>query len=149
MKAGIKGLSVLLFLLLSAGCATGPKYVEVKNDIPDLKEGEGRLFVYRERRWAGSAIQPEIKLDENIIGKSVAGGFIYADRPAGLYNLACGARFIKLYMKPGESTYVEMIPLAGPAGGGRFKINLRLVDPDYGRSMVKKLRYEDGSKTQF
>ena len=143
---GLRGLSFLLFLLLAVGCATGPKYAEVKMDIPELKAGEGRLFVYREKRWAGCAIQPEIKLNERIIGKSIAGGFIYVDRPKGLYKLACGLGFISLFINPGESTYVEMIPLAGPSGGGLFNITSRLVDPDYGRSMVQKLRYEGGKK---
>lgn len=50
----------------------------------------GRIYVYRTAAF-GAAVQPKVRLNEEVIGKAVPKGFFYVDRPIGEYTLsACG-----------------------------------------------------------
>ena len=71
----------MVLALLSAlamgtlGCASGPKYGEMKSSIPDLSPENGRIFFYRSANVIGSGIQPSVKLNGNVVGESRPGGF--------------------------------------------------------------------------
>ncbi|GAB7543144.1 hypothetical protein CS8_028150 [Cupriavidus sp. 8B] len=71
--------------ILATGCATGPSYEEVKQTMPPLRAGEGRIFFLRSSSLVGAAIQPELRIDEEVVGRSRPGGFFYADRKPGSY----------------------------------------------------------------
>jgi len=73
---------------LLAGCATGPSYDEVAQSFPPLRDGQGRVFFLRSASAIGSAIQPELRVDEEVVGRSRPGGFFFVDRPAGSYVAA-------------------------------------------------------------
>ncbi|MFP6853009.1 MAG: DUF2846 domain-containing protein, partial [Pseudomonadales bacterium] len=77
-------LSLVLFLVMT-GCATGQLYN--KELLPTLSaDDEGRVFVYR-TAIMGTGIRPDISVDGKIIGKAVAGGYFFADLPAGKHTL--------------------------------------------------------------
>ena len=79
------GLAVLLACLaLSAGCASGPKYSEIKGSIPDLPPDQGRIYFYRPSS-IGAAIQPNILLNGTVVGEMVPRGFFFVDRSPGSY----------------------------------------------------------------
>ena len=68
-----------------AGCAVGPKFDEVASAMPTMKAGGGHIYFLRSGLMVGAAIQPDIKLDGEIVGSSKPGSFFYLDRPAGNY----------------------------------------------------------------
>lgn len=77
----------LLLLLLAAalaGCASGPKYSEVKGSIPELGPEQGRIYFYRPSA-IGAAVQPNILLNGTVVGEMVPQGFFYVDRSPGTY----------------------------------------------------------------
>ncbi len=83
----IKGMTKLfLFLivaLLLGGCATtGPKFTEYAPSISHLAPDTGRIYLYR-TSVLEAAIQPEVKLNGEVIGKAVPNGFFYVDKKAG------------------------------------------------------------------
>jgi len=77
---------VLFCLLFTIGCASGPKYMEVAQTIPELNPDKGRIYVYRST-ILGAAIQPDVKLNGEVIGSSIARGFYFVDREPGDYKL--------------------------------------------------------------
>lgn len=79
--------ALCLFILALAGCATGPKYSEVRSTIPQLSADKGRIYFYRSANIFGSGIQPSVKLNGNVVGESKPGGFFYVDVPPGDYEV--------------------------------------------------------------
>jgi hypothetical protein len=87
MKNRARLLSVVAFALTLAGCATGPKYTEVKNSIPSLAQDKGRIYFYRSGTMFGSGIQPSVNLNGAVVGESKPGGFFYVDVPPANYEV--------------------------------------------------------------
>ena len=84
-------MQVRLWLLLSAaaisGCASGPKYSDIKNAIPAVDPAAGRIYFYRSSAL-GAAIQPDIRLNGEVVGEMKPLGFFYIDRPPGQYEVS-------------------------------------------------------------
>lgn len=85
----MKYISVVLLCaaVFVSGCASGPKYAEMKGTIPALSQDKGRLFVYRPSSL-GFAVKPDLKLNGQVIGESTALGFLYVDQAPGDYKLS-------------------------------------------------------------
>src|SRR5262245_33502959 len=67
---GIKRFALICAIaLLASGCASGPKYAEVKSAIPAQKTNEGRVFVYRNSSL-GAAVQPNVMVNDKVAGES-------------------------------------------------------------------------------
>lgn len=81
---------LLLFLTMNClgGCASGLSFTELDDRFPQLAPGEGRIFFYRDRSPVGSALRADIRLNDEVVGRSVPGGFFFVDRPAGNYIVA-------------------------------------------------------------
>jgi hypothetical protein len=95
---------------LSAGCATGPRYNEVASTIPTLKTDQGHIYFYRWNTMFGAALQPEIKVNGTVVGKSQPGGFFYVDEPAGDYVVSTSTeteKTVSFHLDPGETKYVK------------------------------------------
>jgi hypothetical protein len=69
---------------LVSGCASGPKYSEMKGSIAEPDPEVGRIFFYRSG-VVGAAVQPDILLNGTVVGEMVPKGFFYVDRPPGTY----------------------------------------------------------------
>lgn len=54
--------AVLLCVLFTIGCASGPKYAEMAQTIPELSSDRGRIYIYR-NSILGAAIQPDVRLN--------------------------------------------------------------------------------------
>jgi len=103
-------LSILLLCTCLGGCAGGPKFSEIADQIPPLPQGQGRIYFYREGSAFGSAIQPSIMLNDQPIGSSVPGGFFYVDQPPGECVVACSTEAehrLSLHLDPGDKRYVR------------------------------------------
>jgi hypothetical protein len=58
----------------------------------------------------GVALQPEIRVNDEVVGKSIPGGFFYIDRPSGNYVVACTVETVhklSIALDPGETKYVR------------------------------------------
>jgi hypothetical protein len=74
--------------LLMAGCASGVKHSEMAASIPTIKPSEGRIYFLRSPSLFGAAIQPDLRLNNQVVGESKPGGFFFVDRTAGKYVAA-------------------------------------------------------------
>ena len=59
--------------LIATGCASGPQYKDVASAIPTLAADHGRIYFFRADAFGGAAIQPDIKLNDKVVGRSVPG----------------------------------------------------------------------------
>src|SRR5450432_3600411 len=86
----MKKLYYLLLIISSSalmtGCATGPKYSQVKASFPALAPENGRIYFYRITSL-GAAVQPAVKLNGEEVGTAKPSGFFYVDRPPGNYKV--------------------------------------------------------------
>jgi len=106
-----RALAVCAFVAVTAsGCASGPEYKDVASSIPTMKEAQGRVYFYRSGSMFGAAIQPEIKLNDQVVGKSQPGGFFFVDEPAGQYVVSTSTeteKSVSFQLDAGETKYVK------------------------------------------
>ena len=76
-------LASLAAVFLSGCSATGPTYASMSGVMPALPENGCRVVFYRADSGLGIAVQPEIRLNSMVVGRSVSGGFFYVDTPPG------------------------------------------------------------------
>src|SRR6201990_3463745 len=116
MGSKIGALPLLLVGFLLASCASPRGLDEPPLQLPALKPGLGRVFFTRPAEFQGSAIQPEIRMNNEVVGRSTPGGFSYVDRPPGKYTVTTatevenavtfqlaggGTQYIKTAVTPG------------------------------------------------
>lgn len=135
LAAALAGAAVL------TGCASGPKFSEMSNTIPAVKAGEGRVYFFRSDSMLGAAIQPDIRLNNEVVGSSKPGGFFYVDRPAGSFSAAASTeteKTVSFTLDAGETKYVRTSPTFGVLVG---RIVLQLEEPAKAQAEVEKLSY--------
>jgi len=110
----------LLLLLITVtcliSCASGPKFSDYANRLPRPKESDGRIWFYRPQRILGAAVQPPVVLNGRKIGTAQPGGFFYADRPAGNYEVECTTEWTHkchLTLAPQSNRYVRLNMMPG------------------------------------
>ncbi len=109
MKSMVKVLTLFSVLLL-VSCASGPKYTEMAKTIPDLDPDKGRIYVYRDS-VLGAAIQPDVKLNGEVIGSAVPQGFYFVDRLPGDYKMMTSTevdRTLSFVLEEGQTRYVRL-----------------------------------------
>jgi hypothetical protein len=97
-------------LALLAGCATGIKHEQMAASMPSLKSGQGRIYFFRSSSMVGAAVQPEIRLNGQVVGTSKPGGFFFVDRPAGNYVASTSTeteKTVSFTLQPGETKYIR------------------------------------------
>ncbi len=111
MKTLRKILSASVIVFFLAGCATsGSKFVEMSSTIPTLSGDTGRIYFYRVT-GLGAAVQPEVKLNQEVIGKAVPNGFFYVDRQPGNYQVVTSTeveRKLSLTLDKGQTRFVRL-----------------------------------------
>lgn len=109
MFGGFRWLLLVAVVGLTGCAATGPRYAEVESNLPNLRPGYGRVLVYR-LAGAGAAVQPEIKLNGELIGKAQPDGFFFVDRAVGRYTLTSSTEVrttAELELTDGATVYVQ------------------------------------------
>jgi Protein of unknown function (DUF2846) len=127
--------------LLAAGCASGPQYKEVASSIPTLAPDHGRVYFFRSDSFGGAAIQPEIKLNDKVVGRSVPGGFFFVDEMPGEYTVSTSTevkRDIKFTLHAGDTKYVRTTVSMGLLVG---RVTPTLDDPETAPREVEQLKY--------
>lgn len=133
----------MLPLLLSAalvGCASGPKYAEIKNTIPELRPELGRIYFYRSSAM-GAAVQPNILLNGQVVGEMVPRGFFYVDRAPGSYVASAKTETettLKISLEADQTRYVRGSISFGIVVG---RPNMELVNASEAMQEIQDLAY--------
>lgn len=101
---------ITVSFLLTACATTGPKFTELAPSISNLAPGIGRIYIYR-TSVLGAAIQPEVKLNGEVIGKAVPKGFFYVDKKPGNYVITTSTevtRKLSFTLDEGQTRYVRL-----------------------------------------
>jgi hypothetical protein len=109
--------------------------------IPALKPGYGRVYFTRPGDLGGSAIQPEIRMNNEVVGRSVPGGFSYVDRRPGKYAVTTATEVenaVTFQLAAGETKYIKTSVTPGILVG---HITPTLEFPEQGQSDISRLRY--------
>jgi hypothetical protein len=127
---------------LLAGCATsGPKFAEMAASMSAAaKPGGGRIYFYR-TAVLGAAVQPEVRLNGEVVGTAVPRGFFFADRPAGNYEVSTSTeveRKLTFTLEENEVRYVRLNISMGFFVG---RVYGELVDPTKGAAEIEDTRY--------
>ena len=122
-----------------AGCASGPKFSEVSSSILPIPAAEGRIYFFRSSSMMGAALQPDIRLDGEVVGSSKPGGFFYVDRPAGSHTAATATEIEKTLtfdLAVGETKYLRTSPSFGVLMG---HISFDIEDPQKAMAEIRTL----------
>jgi hypothetical protein len=130
------GLAALL-----VGCASGHSYQEIAQAIPSIRPNQGRIYFVRRGDYVGSALQPSIHLNDEIVGVSQPGGFFFVDRPPGDYTVATSTEVtesVSFHLSPGETKYINT-----SVGSGILVLHIVpiLEYPEQGLSDVRQAKY--------
>ena len=136
----IMRIALLLLAAALAGCASGPKYADVKGSIPELAADQGRIYFYRPSAM-GAAIQPNILLNGTVVGEMVPQGFFFVDRAPGIYLATARTESeasVQIPLSANDTKYVR-----GSISLGIFvgRPNLDLVDKADALSELDYLGY--------
>jgi hypothetical protein len=139
----------LLYVLLAivgvalSGCATGPKFGDINSTLPQLKSDSGRIYIYR-TAILGAAIQPDVKLDGQVVGSAKPKGFFYVDCAPGGHQISSSTevtRTLSLTLDAGQVRYVRLNISMGFLVGHVYP---ELVEPDQGKDDLAGCSYIGG-----
>ncbi len=131
---------VLFCVLFTIGCASGPKYAEVAQTIPELSPDQGRIFIYR-NTVLGAAIQPDVKLNGEVIGSSAAKGFYFVDRAPGTYKMMTSTevdRSLSFVLEASQTRFVRLNVSMGFFVGHVYP---ELVEDAVGQQEIQECSY--------
>jgi len=101
-------LGCMLALSLSA-CASGVKFTDMRPSLAPPSQEMGRIFFYRPVT-IGAALKPDILVNGNRVGESVAWGFFHIDRPPGNYEVVTSTevdRKVSFVLEKGQTRYIR------------------------------------------
>ncbi len=136
----IRHILLLIVVLLATGCASGPAYKDYADQIQSVSSDMGRVYFYRSTSM-GAAVQPKIRMNDEVVGTAVPKGFFFADKPAGDYEISAkteAKRSLKLKLEAGEEKYVRLEMKMGFMVG---HVKPVLVDSEVGKKEIKKTKY--------
>ena len=141
MRSKVGALPLVLVGFLLASCASPRGLDEPPLQIPALKPGYGRVYFTRAGELTGSAVQPEIRMNNEVVGRSVPGGFTYVDRPPGQYAVTTATEVenaVTFRLAAGETKYIKTAVTPGILVG---HVTPTLEFPEQGQSEISRLRY--------
>lgn len=143
----MKKIITLLFIAscaaLMTGCASGPRFNDVKATFPAVEPDTGRIYFYRDSA-AGAAVQPSVKLNDERVGVAKPKGFFYVDRAPGTYEVSTTTevkRSLSLTLDKGETRYVRFNIAIGFFVGHVYP---ELVENNVGEQEISNCKYIGG-----
>ena len=133
-------MAVVATLLLSACATSTPKYSEMASSIGAAASDMGRIYFYR-TVLLGFAVQPEVRLNGQVVGRAIPNGFFYVDRPAGNYEVATATeveRKLTFTLDAGQVRYVRLNISMGLFAGHVYG---ELIDEARGQAEIADVRY--------
>ena len=141
MKVLEKIVFVMIVSLFLGGCATkGPSFSEMAPSISEVSANTGRIYFYRTTVF-GAALQPEVKINNEVVGKATARGFFYADKEPGNYEITTSTevkRKLSLILEEGQSRFVRFGVSMGFFVGHVYP---ELVSPEEGKLEIQNCKY--------
>ena len=137
--------AIVASLMLSA-CASGTKFTEMNATMVGSSPDMGRIYFYR-TAMMGAAVQPEVRLNGEKVGKAVPNGFFYVDRPAGNYQVVTeteAEKKLTFTLEPGQVRYVRFGISMGFFVG---RVYGELIDEDKAKSEIASTRYIGSATT--
>lgn len=147
MKIFLKRLIPLLVIILSTGCASGPVYDKVISTFPEISPDTGRIYIFRPSAM-GYAIQPDVKLNGEVIGEADPQGFFYVDRPAGSYEVVTSTevdRTLSFTLEKNQTRYVRLRVAMGFFVGHVYP---ELVEEQEALEDLKYCKYTQGEEEE-
>lgn len=141
MKKTARLAFALVLCAFCFGCASGPKYAELEPQMAKLDPGKGRVYMYRTTPL-GMALQPEIKMNGEVVGVSKAGGFLWVDRVPGTYEIITATeveRKCSFTLDAGQLRYVRFGVSMGMMMGHVYG---ELVDEAEGAKEIRECSYD-------
>ena len=141
MRSLLKLLLCGAVLALAAGCASGPKFTEIRSAIPPLAKDQGRIYFYRSTNPFGSGIRPDVMLNGAKVGESIAGGFFFVDQKPGPQEVNLSTeveRKVTFTLDAGQTRYVRMQVGLGVI---IYRVFPELADPAEGAKEMQELSY--------
>jgi len=132
--------AAVLVVLAFTGCASGPKYAEVRPTLASPAPSQGRIIFYRPSAL-GAAVQPDIKLNGQKVGTAKPHGFYFVDRAPGNYEVTAATETEKkltFTLEPRQERFVRLKIQMGLMVG---RIVPELVDRSEAESELKDLAY--------
>lgn len=142
-----KPLTFAMSALALIGCATGPKYTEVKSSIPALSPDSGRIYFYRSGNMFGSGIQPSVKLNGLVVGESKPGGFFYVDVPPADYEVVLSTEVDKKLTFSLEKQQEKCVRMSVGLGVIVYRVYPELIEPAVCNTEIQDMSYT-GSPTK-
>lgn len=124
-------------------CATGTPFLEMNPSLLPETSGTGRVFFYRVTGMGGAALQPDIVLNDEIVGVSIAQGFFYLDLPPGDYIVLTATevkRKVSFVLEEGQTRYIRFEISMGFFVGHVYG---ELVDPEEAQKEIQQCKYTD------
>jgi len=140
MKTMIKAFSAILVTVLLVSCATGPKFSEISPSLSDAMSDKGRIYIYR-TAVLGAAVQPEVKLNGETIGKAIPKGCFYVDLDPGDYEITTSTevdRHLSLILEKSQTRYVRLNISIGFFVGHVYP---ELVENEVGEKEIQQCNY--------
>jgi hypothetical protein len=111
MRSMIPWGRLLAVLALLQGCAaTGPEGIDRAGRLNEVPPGYGRIVFYRSDSILGAAIQPDTRLDGQVVGQSRPGGFFYVDASPGKHTASASTETtstLDIAVVAGQTHYVR------------------------------------------
>ena len=131
---------IIMSLIFFASCASRVPFIELNPSLTPENPGSGRVFFYRPSA-AGAAVQPQIMLNGESIGKAISHGFFYLDLPPGDYEVVTSTevkRKLSFVLDKGQTRYVRLNIAIGFFVGHVYG---ELVDENEAIKQIEKCKY--------
>jgi hypothetical protein len=127
-------------LILGACATSGPKYSEARPFAVAPATGDGRIYLYR-TAVLGMAVQPDVKINGEVVGQATPNGYFYVDRKPGTYEVTTTTeveRKLSLTLDKDQTRYVRLNISMGFFVGHVYP---ELVDNEVGLKELQDCRY--------
>ncbi len=131
--------TIALLIALITGCASGPRFSEMKSSIPTLNPDTGRIYIYRKGGPLG--VQPKIYINGENTGRAKPKGFFYVDRPAGNYEIETITEVKRKITVPLDSGQTRYVRIKFSIGFLMAHAKPELVNEEFGASEIQKMKY--------
>jgi hypothetical protein len=132
----------LIFLaVILSSCATGPKYSAIKSSLPKLNLEDGRIYFYRTANPFGSAIQPDVNLNGEKVGRSIPGGLFFLDCPPGNYEVVLSTEVVRKLTFTLDKRQTRYVRMSVTLGVIIYRVFPTLVDESKALSEMEGLSY--------
>lgn len=149
---------LLLLSIVVMSCAFGPKFIDIEQQIPQIKPGESRIYFFRKMEIKAGMFQPPITVDGKDVGKVMPGGFFYVDLPPGDYTIGHRSKAYigysgdelhsmeQISLSSGQILYIEL-KLSSYRASSKFSsfkkiyLKMRPVEPNQAKRDMRELEY--------